>query len=190
MPLTEPINIEKRETKEFPPIPKDIYQVELLDISIQERPTYDTRLKSKEEQIIEKVFCFQFTLLEGKDKDGKDLRGRNVWANFIPSYLYISKKNGKNKLYRIVEALLGHELTPTEEATLDISILNGLIGKQCRLSVEPIIKGDKHFDSPTDWFKTNNLLASLTDEEKETARVKPKEEKEDEKEIDLTEIPF
>lgn len=193
MPVKEELLVEKQEGKEYPPIPKDIYQVELFDVSQQEKPTYDTRNKEEAEQELETVLNFQFTLLEGMDKEEK-LRGRNVWANFCPSYLYISSKNGKNKTYRIIEALLGRELTPEEEAKgITGTMLNQLIGKQCRVSVEPKVKGEKTYDNITDWLKSNNDLTPLTDEEKENASVKKdKEAKTDEpkEETNIDDIDF
>lgn len=184
--LNEPIKIEKKEAKEFPSLPKNIYQSEVLDVNAEKKATYDTRLKPKEEQEMETVLNFQFTLLEGEDKEGKDLRVRNVWANFVPTYLYISKKNGKNKLYKILEALLGRELTQAEEAGgLTTELLNSLVGKQCRISVEPQVKGDNTYDTITDWFTATSLLNALTEEEKETARVKvKKDDKDDNKDFD------
>lgn len=184
MPVQDDLKIEKQEGKEYPPLPKDVYQVQLIDVEQQEKPTYDTRNKSEEEQQLETVLNFQYALLEGKDKD-QDLRGRRVWANFVPTYLYISSKNGKNKLYRIVEALLGRELTLEEEAKgITGKMLNELIGRQCRVSVEPKTKGEKTYDNITDWLKSNNDLEPLTEEETKT------EESEEAEEVSVDDIPF
>lgn len=188
MPIDETMVIQKKEGKTFPPLPKDIYQAELLDISTQERPTYDTRLKPDSEKVFEKVFSFQFTLLEGRDGE-TELRGRNVWANFVPTYLYIGK-NGKNDLYRIVEALHGQELGPQEEAEgLTGAMLNSLIGKQCRISVEPKKSkdGSKTFDQIVDYLKANSQQTPLTAEEREKATIKDKEEAQEVTEQDIAE---
>jgi hypothetical protein len=174
--LKEPIKVGKKEKAEYPPLPKDIYQVELLDVSAEQKPTYETRNNPADQQELETVLNFQFTLLEGKDGE-KDLRGRNVWANFVPTYLY-QGKNGKNNLWRIVEALMGRELNAADEATLDQDFLNGLIGSQCRISVEPKQSGEKIYDRITDWLKSNKNLTKLTPEEIDTATVKNKKEKE------------
>jgi hypothetical protein len=189
MPVPNDLRVDKKEGKTYPPLPKDIYQVELLDVGSQDRPTYATRNKPEAEREIETVLTFQFTLLDGKDGE-TNLRGRNVWANFIPTYLYIGK-NGKNKLYRIIEALLKREIKPEEEAIgVTGEQLNKLIGHQCRISVEPKVSGEKSFDNITDWYKSNTELNSLTVEEKEEARVKVNDEKKSEEEVDLTDIPF
>lgn len=184
--IKENFKVEKKEREEFPPIPKDIYQVELLDIEMDEQLTYESKKHPEEPQVKEVVFKCQFTLLEG------ELRGRNVWDNFVPSYLYIGKK-GKNKLYRIVEALLGRDITPLEDAEgISGKMLNDLIGKQCRVAIEPVTKGEKTFDNITEWYKANSQLTALTSEEKDKARVKNKKPAvvEEEEEIDPMNIPF
>jgi hypothetical protein len=190
------IKIEKMESKKYPSLPKNIYQIQLLDVNSEQKPTYDTRLKAEPEQVKETVLNFQFTLLNGTDasqekEEDKNLRGRNVWQNFVPTYLYEGGK-GKNKLYKIVEALIGRELTEEEIAFgIDGEFINRLIGKQCRLGIEPVTKGEKTYDSIESYYAIENELAPLTDEEKENARVKDKEEKKAEvasEEID--EIPM
>lgn len=202
MPITDPIKVEKKEAADYPPLPKDVYQVQLLDVTSKQNPTYDTRNKSEAEKEYETIFSFQFVLLEGIQQATEkevSLRGRNVWANFVPSYLYCSAKNGKNKLYRITEAFLGRDLTQEDEMTMDADYLNALIGKQCRISVEPKTKGDKTFDNITDWLKANSQLTPLTDEEKEKATVKEKkgdgnpngnEELNKPDEVKVEDIPF
>lgn len=198
--LDENIKVEKKEKKEYPPLPENIYQVELLDVSSGQRPTYETRFKPEDEQVKETVLKFQFTLLAGK-QGGEDLRGRNVWVNFVPTYLYIGK-NGKNTLYRIIESLLGRDLDPQEEAEgVDGKFLNALVGKQCRIGTKhkKSKDGSKVFDNVETYYAIEQEMTSLTEEEKENARVKEKESKEADKamedmaetpEIDPDDIPF
>ena len=172
------MHIAKKEITEYFPFPKNVYQVEILDITSENRPTYDTRLKPENERKYEEVLNFQFTLLAGQDKQEK-LRGRNVWSNFVPTALYISKKNGKNMLYKIVEASIGRDLTLQEEAEgLTSEKLNKLIGKQLRVGVEVETKNGKTFNKVKDCFAKEIDYPTLNDEEKEKARVKNKEEKE------------
>ncbi len=194
MPINEDLNIEKKEKTEFKPLPEKIYQVEILDINLEERATYDTRNKPDDEKIYEKVLNFQFTLLNGKE-DNESLRGRNLWENFVPTYLYIGK-NGKNKLYQIFEAALGHNLSPEEEATLGKEAVNSLIGKQIQVVVKNQIKGDKTYNKIESFVAVDDYIKALTDEEKEKAtKKKKKEDKEviaenDENDIDMSNIPF
>lgn len=181
MPILNKFEAEKKETKVYPPLPKDIYPVELLDITSEEKPTFDTKGKSVDEQIMEIVLKFQFTVLEGQDKE-ENLRGRNVWDGFVPTYLYEGKK-GKNKLYKIVEALVGHELLPEEEAKCDSEFINSLIGKQCRVMIEHNKKDDKIYDNIANYLPANSEEAPLTAEEKENATLKKKEDITDEQRV-------
>ena len=172
--LASDFKVEKKEAMEYTTLPEDVYQVELLDIKSEVKPTYDTRNKPDEEKEFETVFNFQFVLLDGIE-EGKSLRGRNLFANFVPTYLYISGKKGKNSLYKITEALLGHELTLKEEAEIDGEFLNSLIGKQMRVGTIITVKGEKTYSNIDKYLKANTLINSLTDEEKETATIKEKE---------------
>jgi len=185
--LEEKFKVEKREKTEYPPLPEDMYQVELLDITSDWKPKY------KKPDETELKLSFQFTLLDGKDKDGESLRGRNIWRNFVPTYLYIGKK-GKNVLYEILEALLGHELSPEEEATMDEEFLNGLVGKQCRVMVKNKKKDDAIYSNIDGFLNATKKLKALTDEEKENARVKNKDNKDkkegSDSEVDVEDIPF
>lgn len=198
--LDNNLKIEKKEGNDFPPLPKNIYQVELLDVNSEQRPTYDTKNKPDNEKEYETVLKFQFTLLFGRDESQtknelKELRGRNIWENFAPCYFYVSKKNGENKTLRAVKALLGRELTQLEDAQgVSGELLNSLIGKQCRLSVEPVTKADKTYDNITDYLKIEGELTPLTEEEKEKARVKKDGEKTEtvypQGQTPIEEIPF
>ena len=180
------LKITKGESKVYKPLPKDVYQCELFAITSKEGPTYETRLMSPDMQEMETKLSFQFVLLEGKEGE-EELRGRSVWANYVPTELFISKKSGKNKLYRIVEAALGRDLTDEETVNMDGNFLNGLVGKQLRVSVEPVVKGDKTYTNPKDFLKANSDLPALTEEEKEKAVVKKKDSAE---EIKVEDIKF
>jgi hypothetical protein len=195
--ITKDIQVEVKEKAEYPPLPEKVYQVELLDINLEERPTYDTRNKPENERVLEDVLNFQFTLLNGKDKEGNSLRGRNVWENFVPKFLYISKKNGKNKLYQITEALLGEELSPEHIAMMDTGYLNAFIGKQCQVVIKNVKKDDRVYDKIESYISVDSEMTALTPVEKEKASVKKDKEEipqvKDEpvdNEIRLEDIPF
>jgi hypothetical protein len=185
--LDENIKCEKVEGKEYPSIPKDLYQVELLDITLK-----DAVGKYAKEG--DKNFAFQFTILKGRDEkqekdENKELRGRNIWDNFVPDYLFIGKK-GKNSLYKICEVYLNRELTPQEEAEgITGKMLNEFIGKQCRVSIEGKKVGDNVYNNITDYFVATEQLTPLTKEEKGDAEVKAKD-KVKEEEIAVEDIPF
>lgn len=158
MPLDN-FKIPKREKKEYPPLPEDMYQVELLDITAKQVPAYKDKGKT------ETVLSFQFTLLEG------ELRGRNIWRNYVPAALWSGKK-GKNVLWQIIEAIIMRNLRPEEVDTMDAEFLNKLIGYQCRIVVKNSQDGETTYNNIDSFLPKKTSLTKLTDEEREAARVK------------------
>lgn len=180
MPIIETRNFIKVEGKEYPNLPKKIYQCELLDVEMRENETYNSKTgKTNGVKEYEKILNWQFTILKGRDEkqekeELKELRGRNVWDGFCKPYLYIGK-NGKNSLYRIIEAFLGRELTAEEESKgISTKTINEFIGKQILVSIEPKTSKStgKTFDNIIDYFHAEMELPSLSEEEKEKAKVK------------------
>lgn len=166
------------EKKEFTPIKKGVYIAELLDVTGKNEETYNSKMGKTKEKEYELQLSYQFTLLNGKDEEGNSYRGRNIWHNFGRSVLFISYKTGeKNDLYKIVEAFLGRNLTQQEEAEgISPQLLNSFIGKNIQISVDQTIKKDKVYNKITDFNSHEFEISSLTEEEKEKARVKNKEE--------------
>lgn len=177
--LNPDIKVEVQEATEYKPFPEDIYSVELLDINSKEVEEYDSK-KAREQDaslapVMETVFDVQFVLLEGRDGE-TNLRGRNIFQNFVPSYLYISKK-GKNKLYQIVESLQGEALSQEQEANgITGADLNALVGKQCRVGTVNSTKGEKTYSNIDKFLVPKGDFAPLDAKEKEEARIKPKAE--------------
>ena len=119
MPL--PANTALPQKKVYPPIPTDIYQCELTDISLDES-TYSGEKET--------VFKFELTLIE----DGPHY-GRKVWKRtaFIAP---VPGKNGKNPwVWKICSALVGHALTKEEGQKLTAEAMNQLIGNQLRVNI-------------------------------------------------------
>jgi len=176
--LDNNMELPREESKEYKPLPEDVYAVELLDVNAKEVETYDSKQDRKKDEMLapkyETVLDFQFVLLEGKDGD-EDLRGRNIFMNFVPSYLYISAK-GKNKLYQIVEALQGSSLSQEQEAYgITGKDLNSFIGKQCRVGTVNKVNGDKTYSNIDKFLVAKGDFAPLTVEEKDKAKIKPKD---------------
>ena len=157
-------NFEKRETKEFTLLKNDIYQVELVDVNIEEKQKY----QSSE---MEEKLSFEFAVLAGKDAENGDARLRLLAKNFVPTYLYISTKNGKNWLYKVVEALIGRELNKEEEAKgISAKTLNFLIGKQCRVLLEKVASkkdATKFYSNISNILSAESEFTPLTSEEKD-----------------------
>jgi hypothetical protein len=193
--LDETFTVTKKEATEYTPIPEDIYTVELLDIISKTEETYDSKEARKKdvhlEPEMETVFDFQFVLLEGKDGD-KDLRGRNLFQNYVPTYLYVSSKKGKNKLYQIIEALQGQTVSPEQEAFgISGKELNLLIGKQCRVGTTNKTSGDKVYSNIDKFLVVKDKYPALTAEERDKSRIKPKDEEEERpSNITGTNIPY
>lgn len=166
--LTAPFKAIKQEALTYEVLPEEIYPVELLDIGTKEFKNNFKKTEKDPDTITHLVF--QFTILN------EEHRCRNVWDNFIPMTLYISPKKGKNRLYQVLEALLGHELSPAEENGIDDQFLNGLVGKHCRLFIGINAKNSK-YNEITKFMPKKESFPALTEEEKEKARVKEKEDK-------------
>src|SRR5690554_2644151 len=102
--LTENMNILKKQATSYEPIPERSYNVELLDIIIEDKPKFRNPSET------EKMLQFKFVILKGEDAKGEDLRGRIISRSYVPMYFYVSSRTGKNLLYKIVEALIGRTL--------------------------------------------------------------------------------
>lgn len=184
--LDPKMTLPKEEAKAYKPLPEDVYAVELLDVTAKEVETYDSKEARKKDASLkiemETVLDFQFVLLEGRD-GSEDLRGRNIFQNFVPSYLYISSK-GKNKLYQIVEALQAQTLSPEQEAFgVTGATLNSFIGKQCRVGTVNKTNGDKTYSNIDKFLPAKGEFAPLTTDEKAAAHIKPKEDEHDDVQI-------
>ena len=185
------ITVEKREGGEYEPIPDDVYTVQLIDINSEKRPTYDTRNKPDGEKEYELVFNFLFGLLDGMDDTGKELRGRRLIQNFVPSYLYVSGK-GKNKLYQIVEALQRQTVSPEQEAHgITGSDLNNLIGEQCRVGTKTEEKGEKKYTNIDKWMMVREEKTPFTADEKiKIGWPQKKDDAQEENTVTPEDIPF
>lgn len=179
----------KEEGKEFKPYPEDVYAVELLDVNSEKVETYDSKQARKTdihlEPVMQDELTFQFVLLEGNDGE-ENLRGRNIFQNWVPPFLYIGKR-GKNTLYQITEALQGESLSQKQEAEgITGADLNAFIGKQCRVGTvnKPSKDGSKIYSNIDKFLPAKGEFAPLTAEEKENAKIKPKTDEAAEKKAD------
>lgn len=165
--INDNFKIEKKEAT-FAPLPEDKYQVELLDIELKDAT-------GKFAQAGEKNFSFTFALLNGEDEKANSLRGRLIWANFVPTFFQVSAKAkkwpGKNELYRIVEALTKQPVTDELIETFNSVDLNTLIGKQCVIFIKNTPSNqdpNKIFSNIVNYIATKTDLTPLSDDEKNT----------------------
>lgn len=159
--INENMTFTKKETKVYDPLPERSFTVELLDLIVERKPKY-----KKPDEIEDTLKCV-FVILRGVDKNGDPLRGRFISRNYIPTFFYISTKTGKNVLYQIVEALLGRNLTPEEEAEgVTSEFINSLIGKQCGVIIKHKKKDDKTFSNIESFFITDDRAEALSKDER------------------------
>ena len=155
MMIENNFKIEKKEASEIKPIPEGMYQAKIKDINSEERPTYDTKTLPKEEHVMENVFSVEYELLNGEEA-GKSLVGHSLYKNFVPGYFYISRKNGKNALYQVVESALARELSPEEEVTFEASKMNELIGKEVIIGVKNTTKDGTTYSNIEQLYKAQS----------------------------------
>jgi|10_taG_2_1085330.scaffolds.fasta_scaffold211785_1 hypothetical protein len=128
--------------KEFEVLPKDVYQAELVDVSIKTQ----TKYQSTDE---EDVFVFDFVLIE----EG-EFYGRHMWKYCSQK---LSKYNGGSNLYKVLVGLQGgKDLTDKQFASPEVTCsddnMNALIGTQVRLSVGQKEKQDKTLKNVIDSY--------------------------------------
>lgn len=163
--LPSGINFEEKEKMEFDPLPEDVYQVQLLDVEMQSKPSYDDKT------VMENVLSFQFVVVD----DG-EFRGRSIWKNFVPTYLYNGKK-GKNGLYQITEAIIRRELKDEDKQNLSSDFVNDLVGYQCRVTVKNKTTGEgKTFSNIDTFLPAKSNVTPLTEDEKQKATPKKKQD--------------
>jgi hypothetical protein len=154
---------EKKESISFPLLKNDIYQAELTDVKIEPKKKYQS-------EDFEDKITFEFALLNGRDTEGNDARMRLLTKNYVPTFLYISQKTGKNWLYKIVEAIMGKDLDQEQEAEgISGDMLNSMIGGQVRLLLEKeVSKKDstKFYSKIANVLPAESELSGLNDEEK------------------------
>lgn len=157
---------EVKEKKVYPPLPEDIYQVELLEIDLDSVPDKNNPGQFQD------VLKFQFVVLD----DG-EYRGRSIWRNFVPTYIW-KTNNEKNALYQITKAMIQRDMTEEEMASFSSDVINSLIGFQLRVGTVNKkgtgANADKTYTNIDKFLPKKTSLLGLTNEEKEKAKVKEK----------------
>lgn len=113
----------------FEPIPQDMYQCVIRKIELKkDQPVY----QSTE---VEDVLEFEFEVVE----DGQ-YKGRRLWKKVRPIMSAGWSKAGKSGspswLYKLFCAVNNIQLSDDEAKATDANTINGMIGKQVRLSVK------------------------------------------------------
>lgn len=124
MPIMSLPTVEGATKREFDLLPKDVYQVEVMDVeSIQEK-AYQS------DEIVDK-FKFTFVIIE----DGK-YYGRRLWKNTTTKFSGGKKPTG---LFQVLSGVLQKEFSKEESENpaswMTLEFFNSLIGRQVRLSI-------------------------------------------------------
>lgn len=117
--------------KTFEPLPDGVYQTQVLDIVIKEKPVqYQEEGKNKYQVSITLVVIEQ-----------TDNYGRRLWDNTSPM-VYPNSKKGSSKLYKFITAVMGVQMDNdacngyTADPKAFYNNLRELIGKQVMVTVE------------------------------------------------------
>lgn len=141
MPISKQISVQGKASGNFPPLPKDVYPFELIDIELVTEQGYQT------EEMVDKL-KFEFACLD------ESLYGRRLWQR--TTLKFVGGKKPSN-LYVMLAEIIGRPFTSEElahpENFLSSEFLNSLIGKQLRIAV-----GQKVSES--DPNKINNKIES------------------------------
>lgn len=153
-----------KEKKVYPPLPEDVYQVELLDITEETVP--DKQFPGNMQEVLK----FQFVVL-----DAGEYRGRSLFKRFVPTYLW-RKNNEKNALYQITKALICRDMTDDEIDNFGTDQINMLVGHQLRVgTIQKAGTGSKAAEIYTNidkFLPKKEMMERLTADEREKARVK------------------
>ena len=128
MPIQDNVELQEPQTKEWPLIPADVYQVEITDIEYKE---VDNKWKQKTTDPDKKqVMVFEFTIIE----EGPHY-GRKMWKQMAPIKPYPPDGGKETWVYKLASALAGHAITRGEADKFTTSDVNGFIHRQVRMTL-------------------------------------------------------
>jgi hypothetical protein len=122
-----PNDWEAPKSKEYPPLPEDVYQVFIKDVELTKGKAYQSN-----DEIWQLNFTFQ-VLEEG------EFYGRRLWKRITP-VISAAKANKKPANFNLVYEAV-YKKTPYENqlAAINASVINDFIGKQLRLAVREAV---------------------------------------------------
>ena len=118
-----------------PPIPEDVYQAEIIDITLQKKP------KFKNPTELEDTLTFKFAVI-----DKGEGYGRWLFRDMRPLVSPAKGDHAASKLYEFLSAIAGRPLTEEECKAIGPDRINNLIGKQVRLTVKVTDSGKNKID--------------------------------------------
>jgi hypothetical protein len=122
MPIPADYKAQAAQKVEYEPLEEGIYQVEIADVSLVDKPKFENRGES------EQMLDFEFVILD----DGQ-YRGRRLWKTIRP--VINQGGNGFKASYLYELMCKAMKLQLTQEDALDVPI-NSLLGKQLVVAVD------------------------------------------------------
>jgi hypothetical protein len=156
MPISQTIQLQKIEKKEYPVLPAGVYQAQIADI----REKLKTPWGQPESAEKELYLTFQFTIISGKYK------GQNLFKDVRPVAPTPSEGNSfkPSWMWRIVSAVMGHPFSFAEGVDFRSDQVNGLIGRQLRLIVNQTPPKDgKSYNNITEVLPVEEEMEGLAD---------------------------
>jgi hypothetical protein len=169
MPVSNSVKFEKIEKKEFEPIPANIYQVQIGDITEKLKTPWGSPQGTEP---TEQYLTFEFIILnEGAYK------GRKLWKDVRPVSPTPSE-GGSYKpswMWRIVSAVYKHPFTFQEGASFGPEAVNSMIGQQLRLIVNQTPKNaqGKSYNNITEVLPVEGEMPPLLADNEQSEGVKP-----------------
>lgn len=123
--MIQPKTIKQSEKGEFQPLQPDVYQVQIIDVEEREGTKYGSSDKIMQ-------FMFKTAVVDG------DSKGQSLFIFTSQSWFGGGKGSNPSKLFNLIKAVYDHYEEDTDlNSVVEISDkeINGLIGKQLRVSV-------------------------------------------------------
>lgn len=169
MPVSNNLKLNIPERKEFAPLPANIYQVQISDITEKLKRKWGA---PQDSEPTEEYLTFEFVILnEGEYK------GRKLWKDVRPVPPTPSEGNSfkPSWMWRIVSAIEGHPLTFEQGAAFGPEQINGLIGRQLRLIVNQTPKNaqGKSYNNITEVLPVEGEMTPLLADNEQSEGIKP-----------------
>lgn len=129
MPLTTPVRVQQSEEGDYSPLPADVYQVQIVDVEEREGTKYQSS-----EKITQLLF-------KTKVVEEGEFKNRSLGIFVTPKWFAGGKNASPSKMFNLFKAVYSFYKKEVNIAELDaefigLSEINGLIGKQLRLTVQ------------------------------------------------------
>jgi len=186
MPVSNNLKLTVPEKKEFAPLPANIYQVQISDITEKLKRKWGA---PQDSEPTEEYLTFEFVILnEG------EYRGRKLWKDVRPVPPTPSEGSGfkPSWMWRIVSAVEGHPLTFEQGVAFGPEQVNALIGRQLRLIVNQTPKNaqGKAYNNITDVLPVEAEMEPLLADNLQSEGIETEELPVIQQEVNPDDLPF